>query len=43
MAIGTNRGFVQIWDAEKCRRLRTMTGHTARVGKFYNVLKSNVL
>ncbi|KAK3174411.1 hypothetical protein OEA41_001657 [Lepraria neglecta] len=32
VAIGTNKGLVQIWDAEKQRRLRTMTGHTARVG-----------
>ncbi|KAH0559919.1 Fizzy- protein [Trichoglossum hirsutum] len=32
VAIGTNKGFVQIWDAERCRRLRTMMGHTARVG-----------
>jgi len=32
LAIGTGKGFVQIWDAEKTRRLRTMTGHTARVG-----------
>lgn len=32
VAVGTNKGFVQIWDAERCRRLRTMTGHTARVG-----------
>ncbi|KAI9737142.1 MAG: substrate-specific activator of APC-dependent proteolysis [Cirrosporium novae-zelandiae] len=32
LAIGTNKGYVQIWDAERCRRLRTMTGHTARVG-----------
>lgn len=32
VSIGTNKGFVQIWDAERCRRLRTMTGHTARVG-----------
>ncbi|KAK3940704.1 quinon protein alcohol dehydrogenase-like superfamily [Diplogelasinospora grovesii] len=32
IAIGTGRGLVQIWDAEKTRRLRTMTGHTARVG-----------
>lgn len=32
IAIGTNKGLVQIWDAEKSRRLRTMTGHTARVG-----------
>ncbi|KAL9125018.1 MAG: hypothetical protein Q9217_005722 [Psora testacea] len=32
LSIGTNKGLVQIWDAEKQRRLRTMTGHTARVG-----------
>ncbi|KAM0479385.1 hypothetical protein ACHAPX_004596 [Trichoderma viride] len=32
LAIGTGKGLVQIWDAEKARRLRTMTGHTARVG-----------
>lgn len=32
VSIGTSKGLVQIWDAERCRRLRTMTGHTARVG-----------
>ena len=32
VSIGTHKGYVQIWDAERCRRLRTMTGHTARVG-----------
>lgn len=32
VAIGTGKGLVQIWDAEHCRRLRTMIGHTARVG-----------
>ncbi|KAI1326902.1 WD domain-containing protein [Xylariaceae sp. FL0255] len=32
IAIGTGKGLVQIWDAEKTRRLRTMTGHIARVG-----------
>jgi cell division cycle 20-like protein 1, cofactor of APC complex len=32
VAIGTHKGFVQIWDAVTTRRLRTMTGHTARVG-----------
>ncbi|KAH0612985.1 uncharacterized protein H6S33_009365 [Morchella sextelata] len=32
VAIGTNKGYVQIWDAKECRRLRVMTGHTARVG-----------
>ncbi|EDU49831.1 hypothetical protein PTRG_06911 [Pyrenophora tritici-repentis Pt-1C-BFP] len=32
IAVGTNRGQVQIWDAQTQRRLRTMTGHTGRVG-----------
>lgn len=32
VAIGTNKGLVQIYDAERCRRLRTMTGHSSRVG-----------
>ncbi|KAI0996524.1 Fizzy-related [Podosphaera aphanis] len=32
VAVGTGKGYVQIWDAEKMRRLRTMTGHSARVG-----------
>ncbi|KAI1112618.1 WD40-repeat-containing domain protein [Nemania sp. NC0429] len=32
LAIGTGSGVVQIWDAERSRRLRSMTGHTARVG-----------
>ena len=32
MAVGTNRGFVQIWDAATCKRIRCMSGHSARVG-----------
>ncbi|KAJ9095747.1 hypothetical protein QFC19_007460 [Naganishia cerealis] len=32
IAIGTNKGCVEIWDAEKEKKLRTMTGHEARVG-----------
>ncbi|KAJ4306328.1 substrate-specific activator of APC-dependent proteolysis [Collariella sp. IMI 366227] len=32
IAVGTKKGLVQIWDAQKFKRLRTMTGHTARVG-----------
>ena len=32
LAVGTKKGLVQIWDAQKFKRLRTMTGHTARVG-----------
>lgn len=32
LAIGTKLGSVQIWDAEKQRIVRTMGGHTGRVG-----------
>lgn len=32
IAVGTHKGFVQIYDAAANRRLRTMTGHSARVG-----------
>lgn len=32
LSVGTDRGEVQIWDAEKCRKIRTMTGHKQRVG-----------
>lgn len=32
IAVGTNNGLVQIYDAEKLKLLRTMRGHTARVG-----------
>jgi len=32
IALGTNRGSVEIWDAEYCRKIRTMSGHSGRVG-----------
>ncbi|GHJ84198.1 hypothetical protein NliqN6_0600 [Naganishia liquefaciens] len=32
IAIGTSKGIVEIWDAEKEKKLRTMTGHESRVG-----------
>lgn len=32
LAIGTDRGEVQIWDVTAGRKLRTMTGHQGRVG-----------
>jgi WD40 repeat protein len=32
IAIGTNSGSVQVWDAIKFQKVRTMSGHTARVG-----------
>lgn len=30
LAVGTDKGLVQIWDAERCKRVRTMTGHDQR-------------
>lgn len=32
LAIGARDGLVDIWDAEKSQLIRTMQGHTARVG-----------
>ncbi|CAN6580764.1 hypothetical protein ACFX13_032931 [Malus domestica] len=32
LAVGTSNGKVQIWDASRCRRVRTMEGHRLRVG-----------
>ena len=32
LAVGTNSGAVELWDCNLMKRLRVMTGHTARVG-----------
>ncbi|KRX08232.1 WD40-repeat-containing domain [Pseudocohnilembus persalinus] len=32
LAIGTNKGDIQIWDGVKNKLVRTMTGHQARIG-----------
>jgi len=32
LAVGTNHGEVQLWDAIKCVKMRSMPGHSARVG-----------
>ncbi|XP_059442450.1 B-type cell cycle switch protein ccs52A-like isoform X2 [Corylus avellana] len=32
LAVGTNNGKVQIWDASCCKKVRTMKGHRLRVG-----------
>jgi cell division cycle 20-like protein 1 (cofactor of APC complex) len=32
LAVGTNRGEVQLWDTIQCKKIRTMGGHSARVG-----------
>ena len=32
LSIGTDRGDVQVWDAARCKRVRSMPGHKQRVG-----------
>lgn len=32
LAVGTKKGDVQLWDHTKCKKLRTMSGHSDRVG-----------
>ena len=32
LAVGVNNGEVQIWDTIKCKKLRAMGGHSARIG-----------
>ena len=32
LSVGTNTGEVQIWDTVKLKKIRTLNGHTARVG-----------
>lgn len=32
LAVGTRSGQVQLWDPVKCKKLKTMKGHVARVG-----------
>jgi cell division cycle 20-like protein 1, cofactor of APC complex len=31
LAIGTNLGIFQIWDAAKAKKVRELTGHTGRI------------
>ncbi|KAL1915936.1 uncharacterized protein VTP21DRAFT_6324 [Calcarisporiella thermophila] len=32
LAIGTKKGTIQLWDAARCKRMRMLSGHLARVG-----------
>ncbi|XP_062520146.1 fizzy-related protein homolog [Corticium candelabrum] len=32
LGIGTKRGYVQLWDVDAEKHIRTMSGHTSRVG-----------
>ena len=33
LAIGTHKGYVQIWDAANMKHTHTLTGHSGRVGE----------
>lgn len=41
MAVGTHKGFVQIWDAAAGKKLFALEGHTARVGKDTHTKQTN--
>ncbi|KAL8520382.1 hypothetical protein ACS0TY_011058 [Phlomoides rotata] len=32
LAVGTSNGKLQLWDASRCKKIRTMDGHRLRVG-----------
>lgn len=32
LSVGTHKGEVQLWDTTRCKKVRSMNGHTARVG-----------
>ena len=32
MAVGTHRGYVQVWDVAANKRVNVLEGHSARVG-----------
>ena len=34
VAVGTHKGYVQIWDAAAGKKLSVLEGHTARVGEW---------
>ena len=40
LAVGTNKGLVRIWDTERSSPIRTMTGHSQRVGENAVLIKS---
>lgn len=33
VSVGTHKGFVQIWDVAANKKINTLAGHSARVGK----------
>lgn len=38
VAVGTHKGYVQIWDAAGGRKLTCLEGHSARVGQYVSLL-----
>lgn len=46
VAVGTHKGYVQIWDAAGGRKLTSLEGHSARVGQSepagYNLFESDL-
>jgi cell division cycle 20-like protein 1 (cofactor of APC complex) len=32
LTVGTNKGRVQIWDVQAGKKIRTMPGHSLRIG-----------
>lgn len=40
VAVGTHKGYVQIWDAAGGRKLTSLEGHSARVGQSHPVANS---
>ena len=34
LAMGTHKGFIQIWDVVHMKKLMTLSGHTGRVGTY---------
>lgn len=40
MAVGTHKGYVQIWDAAAGKKLSVLEGHTARVGELREAVET---
>jgi len=38
IAVGTYKGFTQIWDVAANKKVNNLHGHTARVGEFVYLL-----
>lgn len=43
MAVGTHKGYVQIWDVAASKKINSLEGHSARVGKCTKYINSYLL